>query len=156
MIGLGDGLPWDRINSDMKWFRKNTEGKVIVMGRKTWETLGKKLPNRINVVISNKTDIEGPDLVLPCNDQYQFLETLKAKYPDKDIVIIGGRTLYVQFLFTADVIHITTIQAEYYGDVMFDCRRLCLLTYNMIHQEHLPEGDGTPGVIFESFKKIVH
>ena len=156
MIGLGDGLPWERIKSDMMWFRKHTEGKVIVMGRKTWDTLGSKLPNRINVVVSTSEELEGPDMVLPCEDTYQFLETIKSAYPDKDIVIIGGRTLYIQFVYAADLIHITTIQVECTGDTVFNCRHLCQLTYDLIHQETLPETDTSPGVIFETFKKIVH
>lgn len=156
MIGLGNGLPWERLKSDMDWFRKHTDNKVIVMGRKTWDSIGRKLPNRINVVVSTSDELEGPDMVLPCPDPYTFLDTIRETYPGKDIVIIGGKTLYVQFAMVADVVHITTVCEEYQGDTVFDMRGLCIRSYRLKHQEHLPATDTMPGIIFETFEKIIH
>lgn len=155
IIGCEGQLPWGYIKSDMDWFKEKTNGKVIVMGRRTWESIGKKLPNRINVVLSSH-EIEGPDLVLYEEEIKNIIPQIQAKYPDKDIIFIGGRTIYVQAIFLCDRIHITTIQAEAEGDTVFDCRQMCLLAYRRIYERTVPETHVSPGLVFETFEKIVN
>lgn len=152
-IGSQGGLPWGYIKSDMEWFRKHTHNKIVLMGRHTWDSIQKKLPDRINVVVSNN-DFEGPDHLISGQPEH-IIATLNHLYPDKDIVIIGGATLYDQFTLLADRIHITTIQHEFNGDTFFDCRLLCQLAYRLVESKHLPETDASYGIIFETFEKII-
>ena len=88
-LGFESGLPWPTNKEDMKWFSDNTRGNVVVMGRATWESLNcQKLPNRLNVVISNH-DLEGPDVVIS-GDMNSILFMLENKYPENDIYVIAS------------------------------------------------------------------
>lgn len=91
-IGNKGKLPWPHSKEDMAWFRDNTKGHVIVMGRKTWESIGsKKLPNRVNVVLSsNRDNVEGnPDHIFNC-ETLAAADILQEKYPHLFIWFIGG------------------------------------------------------------------
>lgn len=152
-IGLNGGLPWPYIQSDMAWFQRNTNEKVILMGRKTWESIGRHLPNRINVVISSK-EIEGADLTV-AGEPYDVIATIQSKYPGKDIIVIGGMQVYVQYVMLCDRIYSSLVQAEYNGDVKFSCRALCQQAYKLVSSSHLPESEDTPGVLYEVYDKII-
>jgi len=152
-IGVNGGLPWGHVKSDMAWFQKHTTEKVVLMGRKTWESIGRKLPNRINVVISSK-EIEGADLTVAGQPE-DVIATIQSKYPGKDIMIVGGMQVYVQYVMLCDRIYSTLIQQEYEGDVMFSCRLLCQQAYKLIESSHLPESEDTPGILYEIYQKII-
>lgn len=120
-IGKNNDLPWPRNAADMKWFRDCTIGHVVVMGRKTWESMGSKpLPRRINVVVSSRRDFPhpkdgGPDHVL--TGELSSVKTLlKDLYPDLKIWIIGGANIYEHILSTCDNIYLTHIPGDYECD----------------------------------------
>jgi dihydrofolate reductase len=121
-IGKNNDLPWPRNAADMKWFRDCTLGHVVVMGRKTWESLGSKpLPKRINVVVSNQKlphpKEGGPDHVLSGELSEGGVRTLlKELYPDLKIWIIGGANIYEQTLSACDNIYLTHIPGDYECD----------------------------------------
>jgi dihydrofolate reductase len=123
------------------------------MGRKTWESIGRHLPNRINVVISSN-DVEGADLTVAGEPQ-AVLETIKAKYPGKDIIVIGGMQVYVQYVMLCDRIYSSLVQANYEGDTKFSCRMMCQQAYKLVSSSHLPESDDVPGVLYEIYDKII-
>jgi len=105
-----------RIPNDQKFFREETTGKVVVLGRKTMETFpgGKPLKNRTNIVLSTKADyqVEGAIVV---HSIEELLEELK-NYPSEDIYIIGGESVYKQMLPYCDTAHITKIDMAYDAD----------------------------------------
>ena len=107
------------IPADMKFFRSETEGKVVVMGRKTLESFPgqKHLPKRTNIVLTAKKDYNAGDAVV-VHSIDELMEELK-KYDTNDIYIIGGETIYRQMLPYADVCHITKIDREYEADAYF-------------------------------------
>lgn len=114
-IGFEGDMPWPHNKKDMKWFSDNTKGHVVVMGRKTWESLGcKKLPNRINIVVTNQ-NIEGPDDVM-YGGMAGILEILSHKYPDLHIWVIGGANIYRQALPYCDKLYVTRIKKTYRCD----------------------------------------
>ena len=153
-IGYNGGLPWPHIESDMKWFIKNTKDKIVVMGKTTWDSIGKKLPNRVNVVLSRQ-DFEGPDHVMRGEAQ-EIINELQKLYPDKDVAIIGGSKVYQQFTLLADTIYTTLIQEVYPADTWFDCRAMLLRGYHLEETIPLPETHVSPGLIFQVWKQPKH
>ncbi len=113
-IGKNDKLLF-KISDDLKRFKTLTSGNIVVMGRKTFESLPiKPLPNRINVVITNNKDFSYPN-VITIND----IKDVKKFFKDKKIYIIGGEAIYKQFLKFCDIIHVTKIQADGHGNKFF-------------------------------------
>lgn len=104
-----------KIPEDMKRFKDLTSNNVIVMGRKTWGSIGcRPLPNRKNIVISRNV-INHDDSVIVYKDFESAVIDSKLKYPDKDIYIIGGGQIYEQSLKFADKILLTVLNKEYEG-----------------------------------------
>lgn len=95
------------LKDDMKFFRETTSGHKIVMGRKTWESLPGKLPNRTNIVISSR-DFEGPDEIV--HNLAEFIA--KNKDTDEEIFVIGGGKIYAEFLPYASKIYLTEVDSE--------------------------------------------
>ena len=108
-----------RIPSDQKMFREMTEGKVIVMGRKTLETFPQKQPlkNRINIVLS-RNEVYTVKGALVVHSIKELMEELK-KYDEEDIFVVGGSSVYEQLLPYCDTAHITRIDYAYQADAYF-------------------------------------
>ena len=120
VIGSDQTIPW-RVPSDMAFFKKTTMGKPIVMGRKQFETVGKPLPGRANIVITRQRDYQ-PDGVLVFHDvETALAEAGKIAEADgvDEIMIIGGGELYAQLMARADRLYITHIDLSPSGDVRF-------------------------------------
>lgn len=129
VIGKGNELPW-RLPEDLKLFKKHTTGHVVVMGRKTWESIPEKyrpLPNRINVILSttmesNLSPAEGEPWVVNNWEQVPGLMD-DAGYSDKDIFVIGGASIYDHVinksLIPADRILLSLVKGIHEGDVFF-------------------------------------
>ena len=109
-IGKDNKLLW-HLPNDLKRFKKITTGKTILMGRKTFESIGKPLPNRKNIVLSNNKDllIEGCEVITSISE-LNLIE---------DIVIIGGEQIYKLFIDLADIIELTLIDKYFDGDAFF-------------------------------------
>ncbi len=106
------------IPEDMRFFRDETSGKAVIMGRNTMETFpaGKPLKNRLNVVITSK-DIEIKDAVVVHSIE-EALEAVKD-FKSDDVYVIGGGTIYKQMLHLCDVAHVTKIDYAYHADTYF-------------------------------------
>lgn len=117
LIGKDGGMPW-HIPGELKRFRQFTENNVVVMGRKTYLALGKPLPNRINIVVSRNKTFSGENLFSAVNLS-DALEMAKTCWPDKNIFIGGGASLYRRALDTVDAMYITEIDGEFEGDTYF-------------------------------------
>lgn len=112
VIGLNNQLPWN-IPEDFKWVKACTKGQAIAMGRKTFESMGRPLPNRENIVISRSaTDIPGC-LVL------SSLEALEAYETDREIWIFGGAEIYAQALPRIGELYLTLVKGTFEGDAFF-------------------------------------
>ncbi len=117
-IGFNGSMPWPRLAGDMRWFKEKTTDQIVIMGRKTWESIGSKnLPNRINIVISRQF-IEEADRCF--SDTDRALGFCTMFYPYKQIYIIGGSAIYESYLDIVDRFYITEIDAEYECDTFFD------------------------------------
>jgi len=118
VIGKKGRIPWN-IPEDLEHFKNTTSGNTVIMGRKTFESLGKALPNRNNIVISTSMQpIDGKGLGADvCASVKEALE--RAKSYGKDIFIIGGSQIYHEFLTIADKMYISYIKKDYEGDTYF-------------------------------------
>jgi len=128
-IGKNGGLPWPHHTEDMKWFRDNTIENVVVMGRKTWESIGSmRLPKRVNVVLtSNPEKLHGlPDVALDVgqNDMGKMLQNLQMEYPTKDIWVIGGGNIYRQAIPFCECLYLTKFKEAYGCDTFLDPEQL--------------------------------
>lgn len=114
VIGKQGALPW-RIPEEMKVFRKYTLGNTVVMGRKTYDSIGKPLAERNNIVVSR--GMQPLDGVTVCSSVAEALE--KAAELGKDIYIIGGASIYTETLPLADKLIISWVKEDYEGDTRF-------------------------------------
>lgn len=120
VIGKNNQLPW-HYPQDLKHFKEITTGKVVVMGYNTYLSIGKELPNRRNVILSFEpiaglecyTNI--PDMMKKLEEDPEQVGASKVA----EIYIMGGMSIYKQFLPKADILHITHIKKEYDGDAFF-------------------------------------
>ena len=114
VIGSDNQLPW-RLPDDLKRFKALTLGKPVLMGRKTFESIGKPLPGRTNIVLTRARDLALPGCVV-VNSLPQALEAAGAA---AELAVIGGADVYAQALSSADVIHLTRVHATIEGDAVF-------------------------------------
>jgi dihydrofolate reductase len=114
VIGRDNQLPW-RISADLKHFKALTMGKPIVMGRKTWESIGRALPGRENIVVTRDTGYRAQG----CQVVHSIDEALEITGKSDEVMIVGGAGLYQQTLEHADRLYLTRVKAEVEGDTWF-------------------------------------
>ena len=115
VIGAGNKIPW-RLPEDFKWFKRTTTGQIIVMGRKTFESIGKPLPNRTTIVMSRSVQaIPGVQVV----GSIEAVLNATAAVPEKEVFICGGADLYRQTLPFCSELYLTLVKREVEGDTLF-------------------------------------
>lgn len=114
-IGLNNTMPW-HLPADLKRFKKLTSGHTVIMGRKTFESLPNgPLPNRRNIIISETLN----PIPAGCEKAESLNDALKLAEHDEEIFIIGGGSIYEQFLPKADKLYLTIIEADFEADTYF-------------------------------------
>ncbi|MBP3301961.1 MAG: dihydrofolate reductase [Opitutales bacterium] len=118
VIGNGNAIPW-HIPEDFKFFKQTTMGGILLMGRKTYESIGRPLPGRVTVVLSRSGKL--PAGTLPSENLFciRELSELEAIAPERKIFVAGGAEIYRQLLPHCSEIFLTTIDAEPVGDAFF-------------------------------------
>lgn len=119
-IGSGGALPW-RLPSDFAFYKAITMGKPLIMGRKTFESIGRPLPGRTNIVVTRQKDYapEGVVVVPSLEAGIEHARTVVARDGVDEIFINGGGELYVQAMPLADRLYITHVDADPEGDTFF-------------------------------------
>ncbi|PWV99156.1 dihydrofolate reductase [Hoeflea marina] len=119
IIGADGGMPW-RLPTDLKRFKAVTLGKPVIMGRKTWESIGRPLPGRANIVVSRSASaLEGAEVAASLNDALVLARAHAAAAGAGQICIIGGGEIYRQAMDLADELVVTHVSAELDGDTEF-------------------------------------
>lgn len=117
VIGHANNLPW-HIPEDLEYFKRLTKGKIVLMGRKTWESIPEKfrpLPKRKNIVITRQ-----PNYAVPAGvEVFASIDEALAAHAGEEIVVIGGGEIYCQTIDRADTLYITHIRREFAGDAFF-------------------------------------
>lgn len=136
VIGADNDMPW-HLSTDLKRFKAVTMGKPIVMGRRTFESVGKALPGRLNVVVSRKEglELEGAQVVATLD---KALEAATKTGTD-EIMITGGGQIYALMMERADRLYITEVDAEPEGDTVFP--EIDPVSWVKVHEEEVPRGE---------------
>lgn len=117
VIGNGPNIPW-QVKGEQKLFREITMGGILIMGRKTYESIGRPLPGRSSIIVTRNRDYSVPD----CSVASSLVDALAAVADDpRPIFIVGGGQIYEQALAQGlvNAVHLTTIQTEVDGDIRF-------------------------------------
>ncbi|AGC47837.1 dihydrofolate reductase [Myxococcus stipitatus DSM 14675] len=135
-IGHQNQLPW-RLPADLARFKRLTMGHTLVMGRKTYESIGRPLPGRTTVVITRQHDFAPPGVTVAhsVDEALQFAEARG----DDEVFIAGGADLYAQTMARTQRLYLTRIAREYPGDVFFP--DVDLSGWRLVEEEQHPEGD---------------
>lgn len=120
VIGRDNQLPW-HLPADLKHFKALTLGKPIIMGRKTWDSLGRPLPGRLNLVVSRQSDLhlEGAEVFPSLDAALVRAEAWARKEDAEELMLIGGAQLYEQGLAQADRLYLTRVELSPEGDAWF-------------------------------------
>ena len=147
VIGDKNSLLW-HITEDMRFFRQTTSGHPVIMGRKTYESLGRPLPNRTNVVISRTID------QIECCTVIHSLEEAVNLFPsEEEVFIIGGAQIYALALEVADRFYLTRVEHDYEGDTSFP--KWDESKWQLVDSEAYPCGEKYPyPFAFERYERI--
>jgi len=152
VIGVDNSMPW-HLPGDFKYFKATTLGKPIIMGRKTWDSLGRPLPGRLNIVVSRQAG-----LVLEGAEVYPSLEAAvvraeewaKAQGVD-ELMLIGGAQLYAQGLAQADRLYLTRVALSPEGDAWFP--EFDSSQWKLVSNVENPAVEDKPAYNFEVWEK---
>ncbi len=111
---MNGSMPW-HVSEDLQMFKRVTSGHPVVMGRKTFESLGRPLPNRTNVVVTRNGSFEAEGVSVAGS----LKEALAMFPPGEEVFVIGGGEIYAQAMPMADRLYLTRIYADYTGDAFF-------------------------------------
>jgi dihydrofolate reductase len=115
VIGLNGGMPW-RLRQDLQRFKRLTTGHPIIMGRKTYQSIGKALPNRTNIVLSRDASFDAPGCLVHTSLKSALDQTYQG---DEEIFIIGGEAIYRDAMDQADRLYVTFVDYTAEGDTFF-------------------------------------
>jgi dihydrofolate reductase len=119
-IGLEGGMPW-HISADLRYFKQVTMGAPVIMGRKTYESIGCALPGRANIVVTRNTDFAAidADVVHDVAAGLRKARAIAEIEGGDEVFVIGGAEIYAQAMGEADRVYLTRIHAEFPGDAFF-------------------------------------
>lgn len=120
VIGVDNSMPW-HLPGDFKYFKATTLGKPIIMGRKTWDSLGRPLPGRLNLVVSRQTNLalEGAEVFPSLEAAVERADAWAREHGADELMLIGGAQLYAQGLAQADRLYLTRVALSPEGDAWF-------------------------------------
>ncbi len=148
LIGKDNGLPW-KLPADLQFFKRVTMSKPIIMGRKTFESIGRPLPGRKNVVITRDEsfDAEGCEVVFSLNDALSRVENAD------EVMVIGGANIYQQFLPQADRLYLTRVEGKFDGDAWFP--EIDFENWELVEkEEHKADEKNEADYSFQVFQRI--
>jgi dihydrofolate reductase len=143
VIGRNNTLPW-RLPEDLRYFKKVTLGKPIVMGRKTFESIGRPLPGRTNIVLTRNPGFqaEGVRVVASIDDALRLAQDIAATDGVREVVVIGGAEIYKAAIPRADRLYITEVHAKVEGDAVLP--QIEWQTWRETGRERFPAQDPNP------------
>ncbi|MDR3326282.1 MAG: dihydrofolate reductase [Rhodospirillaceae bacterium] len=147
VIGRSNLLPWHN-PEDMSYFKKMTIGKSVIMGRKTYQSIGKPLQGRINIVLTNNINWTSTGIHIAHSLQQALILSENLNCNNTEIMIIGGSELFLKTLPDADRLYITEIHRDYVGDSFFPHPNPALW-YEISREDHI----GDPSFSFVTMER---
>ena len=149
---MNNSMPW-HLPGDFKYFKETTLGKPIIMGRKTWDSLGRPLPGRLNIVVSRQADLklEGAEVYFSLEAAVARAEKWALEQGTKELMLIGGAQLYEQALPFADRLYLTRVELSPKGDAWFP--ELSPFHWERTSFKHNPAEGDKPAYSFEVWEK---
>lgn len=119
VIGVNNALPWN-IPEDTQFFKDKTKGHIIIMGRKTYDSMGKALPGRLNIVITRQKDLKLKDakVVPSLTEAIAYAKTQLTNWKD-EVFIIGGGEIYKESMAIVNLVYLTRIHQDYPGEAKY-------------------------------------
>lgn len=152
VIGVDNSMPW-HLPGDFKYFKATTLGKPIIMGRKTWDSIGRPLPGRLNLVVSRQPGLllEGAEVLDSLDAAVQRAEAWARANGAQEVMLIGGAQLYEQALPHAQRLYLTRVDLEPAGDAWFPAfdERL----WQCVSSQANPALAQAPGYAFEVWER---
>ncbi|MDX8364559.1 dihydrofolate reductase [Cytobacillus sp. IB215665] len=134
VIGVDNKLPWN-LSNDLKYFKSKTTGKNVIMGRKTFDSIGKPLPNRENYILTRERNYQQEG----CHVYHSIDEIMKYLPVDKENIVIGGGEVYKLFSPYVDKIYLTKVDLVIEGDAFFEVPKGFIVTEE---EKHYDENQG--------------
>lgn len=153
VIGRDNKLPW-HLPEDLKYFRAMTWGKPIIMGRKTFDSLGRPLPGRTNIVVTNQVGLQLPGalVVHSLEDALSAAQNQALLDGVDEVMVIGGEKIYRQCLKRADRLYLTLVEAEPEGDAWFPPFEADAWT--LAETREVNAGDGYPAHAYQVLDRV--
>jgi len=150
VIGVNNELPW-YLPQDLKNFRSITMGKSIIMGRKTYESLGKPLPGRKNIVLTRdkELNLKGCSVFSALDDA---LASIDSSFNQSEVIIIGGASVFQQTLPRISRLYLTLILRKYHGDTFFP--EYDESEWDVVENQYFPAKETTPPFSFRILDRI--
>jgi dihydrofolate reductase len=159
VIGNKGGIPW-HIPEDLEYFRKLTTYNIVIMGRKTFQSLGRRLKDRLNIVVSGRI---APLTMRVASSDTVFVSSIKdavdisheVRQPDQEIFVIGGQSIYEQMLQYADTVFLTRIRTSEHGDTHFPILKSTDWYFDNVCEAHLKLSRTGIHYSFEIYKRTI-
>ena len=149
-LGKDNSLVWN-MPADMQYFRNKTKGHTVIMGRKTFESIGRPMPNRKNIIITRDKDYKAKGIEV-VNSLEEALRQAQGKH---EIFIIGGAEIYRQAMFFADKLYITHIDAEDKDADTFFPEIIPVVWNEISHEEHKKDENNPFDYTFSVYEKFL-
>jgi dihydrofolate reductase len=146
LIGNETGLPW-HLPSDLRRFRKRTWGKPMIMGRRTFESIGKALPGRLNIILSQSPEFSVPGCLVAraWTDALAIADNHLANTGGDEVMIIGGGKVYAEAIHRWDRCYLTIVEGQFRGSTYFPIRELLQQKWRPVGEpEVLPAEEKNP------------
>ncbi len=153
VIGVDNSMPW-HLPGDFKYFKATTLGKPIIMGRKTWDSLGRPLPGRLNIVVTRQADLqpEGAEVFTSLEAAVKRAEEWAVEQGVDEVMLIGGAQLYAQALSQADRMYLTRVALSPEGDAWFP--EFDPDQWALVSDTGNPAVDDKPAYSFEVWERV--
>lgn len=135
-IGKGNKMPW-HLPADLKFFKKVTSGHPVLMGRKTYESIGKPLPGRTNIIMTQNQEFSAAG----CEVVHTIAE-VQHYYKEQELFVIGGAEIFRLYLPVADRLYITLIEEQFEADTFFN--DIDLADWDLVSSEQGPQDEKNP------------
>jgi dihydrofolate reductase len=152
VIGADNDMPWD-LPADLRHFKKTTTGHVVIMGRRTYESIGRPLPNRHNIVLALPEENFAADGIHVMHSLEEAIDEAKRRTPGAEVFVMGGGSVYRQAMGHVDRIRRTAIHASIEGDITFPT--IDETVWERVSADEHPAESGRPALTFEVWERRV-